>query len=379
MRYLKHLRYISFGAIIILLAACNIAVPQDFTPTPEILISDTPTPDVTDTPTLTPSATPSVTPTLQEVVDVPVIVATPMPTQPDLSVPTQEANATNTPEPWTHTVQSGETLGFILQLQPWGYPPFDEAIINTVLIANGLTDPSQLREGQVLTIPRRTPTPIPQGIELTQAAAASRGVQSLGNQEVPINQEFGEYVVEEGDTILGIMEQFDTTLEILSQLNRNLNWFGCNFTNPSGGPNCNPGISIGQAIQVPLPTRTPVPTNTPSGDETATPTPTYPPAIAFNPFSGAIVSGRVTLQWTSVGVLNPEEVYLIEIVDRTIGTERNYATEKTSYTLPDNIIPTDGQARRMEWRVSVAQRNPDGSVLPIGGAGNWRVFEWRSR
>ncbi|MDQ7025526.1 MAG: LysM domain-containing protein, partial [Anaerolineae bacterium] len=192
-------------------------------------------------------------------------------------------------------------------------------------------------------------------------------------------QEFGNHEVQEGDTLVGIMELYDTTLEVLSQQNRNLGWFGCDFTNPSGGPNCSPNIRIGDNISVPLPTRTPVPTTTPSGNETATPTPTYLPARTFFPPQGALASGRVELQWVSVGILQANEVYLIEVSDRTINTATNYVTRNTNFTLPDTVIPTDGQQHSIDWRVTVAVHNADSTYTTVGGLGTWRTFNWQSR
>lgn len=361
------------------LAACNIATPNA-TPTVEILISDTPTLAVSPSPT--PSSTPSMTAT-QSIVEVPVLIATPLPTQPPDSVgPTLDVPPTNTEEPfYRYTIGENETLGYILQLQPWGYPPFDPAIIRAVDELNdNIIDPNFLPPpGSEILIPKRTPTPIPEGIELTETAAASRGESISGGQVFVPGQLFGCYEVQEGDTVVGIMEQYNTTLEVLSQQNPNLGWFGCDFTNPSGGPSCSPNISVGQCITVPFPTSTPVPTTTPSGNETATQTPTYPPARTFYPPPGALASGRVELQWVSVGILQPNETYLIEVADRTGGTGTNYVTRNTQFTLPDNAIPTDGRMHSVDWRVTVAIQNADGTYTTVGGLGNWRNFNWQSR
>ncbi|MDQ7034422.1 MAG: LysM domain-containing protein [Anaerolineae bacterium] len=276
----------------LMIAGCNVATPNA-TPTVEVLISDTPT--LVVTPSATASATPSTTPT-EAIVEVPVQVASPLPSQaPDSMGATLEVPPTVSEEPfYRYTIQEGETLGYILRLQPWGYPPFDAAIIQAVVSLNdNMTNPDFLPPpGSELLIPKRTPTPIPEGIDLTLTAAAGRGESLCGNSVCVPGQEFGNHEVQEGETLVGIMELYDTTLEVLSQQNPNLGWFGCDFTNPSGGPNCNPNIRIGDNISVPLPTRTPVPTTTPSGNETATPTPTYLPARTFFPPQGALASGR---------------------------------------------------------------------------------------
>jgi hypothetical protein len=363
-----------------MLAACNIATPPNVTPTAEILISDTPTLAVS--PSLSPSPSPSLTAT-DAVVEVPVLIASPLPSQPPDSVgPTLDVPPTPTEEPfYRYTIQEGETLGYILQLQPWGYPPFDPAIIQAVdEINDNIIDPNFLPPpGSEILIPKRTPTPIPEGIEITLTASAVRSETLCGISVCIIGQEFGAHEVQPGETIIGIMELYDTTLEVLSQQNPNLGWFGCDFTNPSGGPNCSPNIRIGDQINVPLPTRTPVPTTTPSGNETATPTPTHPPARTFYPPQGALASGRVELQWVSVGILQPNETYLIEVADRTTGTGTNYVTRNTNFMLPDSAIPSDGQMHSIDWRVTVAVQTEGGTYTTVGGLGNWRNFNWQSR
>jgi hypothetical protein len=355
-----------------LLAACNIDAPQ-ITPTPEILISETPT--ISATPTV--SATPSQTAT-QEQVEIPVVVSTPVPTEPDL-VP--EANTpTPTPSFCEVAVQEGDTLTIMLFRESCGNQ-VNQGLIDAVVALNeNLANPDVLPAiGSTLRVPRPTPTPVPAGLEMTQTASADSGITIIGNQQFVQGQEFGCHTVQEGETVAGIAEQYRTTLEVISQQNPNLNWLGCDFTNPSGGPNCAPGIRIDQCINVPLPTSTPVPTNTPSGNETATPTPTYAPVRAFFPPNGASASGRITVQWVSAGVLRDNEVYLVEVVDRTAENSDNFITRATSYALPDRFIPTDGQTHLFEWRVSVAAENTDGTYRMIGAIGEWRRFQWQSR
>jgi hypothetical protein len=362
-----------------ILTACNLNAPPpelELDASPALRLSDTPTQSVSRTPS--PMVLPSPSATRPQVVDVPILIASPLPTEPD-AMPTVLVTPTETPGPYVHIVQSGETLGYIMQLQPWGYPAFDEDVINAILQANGIASPDSISVGQELLIPRRTPTPIPEGLELTQAAAAERGETIIGDQAFVQGQEFGEHVVEEGETLVGIMETYNTTLEVLSQQNPNLNWLGCDFTNPSGGERCNPTIFLGQPIRVPLPTRTPVPTNTPSGNETATPTPTYPPARTFFPPNGVIASGMVELRWVSVGVLKADEAYLVEVVNRTTNETVAYATTDTAYTLPTSLIPDDGTEHTIEWRVTVGRRGTDGTYQPIGGQAAFRTFIWRSR
>jgi hypothetical protein len=191
-------------------------------------------------------------------------------------------------------------------------------------------------------------------------------------------------MVEEGDVPVGIAEEYNTTLEILSMNNPQLNWGGCNFTLLSGGPDCRPNLQPDQCINVPLPTPTPAPTQTPSGDETATPTPTFAPPRIVSPQEGVTLSaGRVSLSWATAGILAPDETYLIEVVDRTLNSEPWVRTTRShSIPLDESLIPTSGSTHTIEWRVTVVQETPGdeaNTVQFVGGSGNWHTFYWQSR
>lgn len=360
--------------LVFMLTACNIAVP-DVTPTPEILISETAAPD--NQATLTPSLTPSITTTLA-VNDVPVVVASPIPTEDDFNL-VVDVTETPTQGPCEVTILDGEALTGALLRVPCGNEVNFGLIDAVVAFNENITNPDFVSPGLTFFVPLPTPTPIPEGANMTETAAAEQGISVFSGSRFPENQQFDCYTVQEGDTIVEIADAFNTTLEILSPLNPNLNWAGCDFTNPSGGPNCNPGIGIDQCVTVPLPTSTPIPTQTPSGRETATPTPTQESARVISPPEGALASQRVTLLWVSVGILRDDEVYLIDVEDRTSGTAFAYATRSTSFVLPDTLIPVDGQTHTFAWRVRVARANADGTYTPVGGEGDWNTFQWQSR
>lgn len=370
---MKRLLISSLGALVMLLTACNITTPN-ITPTPEILVTDTATAEIVLSPIA--SATVSQTPTSE--VDIPVMVSTPFPTQDFM--PTEFITPSPTPGPCPETVQQGDTLTIILFRTPCGNE-VTQGLINAVVALNdNLYNPDILPAvGSTILIPLPTSTPIPPGADMTETAEAVDNVTVIGGQRYIAGQQFGCYTVEEGDKIVGIADFFNTSLEVLSQQNRNLNWSGCDFTNPSGGPNCNPNITIGMCINVPLPTSTPVPTATLSGNETATPTPTHEAAYIFYPPEGALVQQRITLEWVTVGILQKGEIYLLEVEDRTANTSTAFATHNTEYNLPDNLVPTDGRPHTIAWRVQVATVNADGTYTPIGGVGDWRTFQWQSR
>ncbi|MCU0512015.1 MAG: LysM peptidoglycan-binding domain-containing protein [Anaerolineae bacterium] len=383
---MKQLQGLTGWLLCLLLAACNINTPNEATPTVEVLITETAT--ASASPTLTPGASPTLTPTPS--LTQPVVMLTPVQiavvaTAVPESVPALPAPPP-TDGPYVHVIRENETLGYILQLQPWGYPAFDPAIIQAVLAINPDMRSADLLPppGTELLIPRRTPTPIPVGIELTQTVVAGMGMELVGDSiALPPGTTFGCHDVEEGDTIIGIADIYSTSLEVISALNQNLNWSGCNFTEFSGGPGCNPLISINQCINVPLPTPTPVPSRTPSGSETATATPTFAPASLVYPPEGAVAPpGIFPLQWVSAGILQAQQVYLVEVQDVTpgiIAEPWRQVTRGTSLLLPAELIPTDGQTHLFQWRVSVAQRDASGAYGYAGGTGVWRTFRWQSR
>lgn len=370
MRWIRALLGVS---VIVVMSACNLVTPLP-TPTAEALVSETPSP----TPSPTETAAPTLTPT--EPAATPVLL-TPEPTAQINAVPTMP-EAEPTEGPYRYIIRPNDTLGFILQLQPWGYPPFDPGVIAAVVRLNNLPNENILPPpGSELLIPRRTPTPIPVGADATATSDANLGTgQRIGNVTLPQGAVAGCYTVVEGDSLISIADRFNTTLETLSQLNQNLNWTGCRFSEYSGGPNCRPFISVGQCVNVPLPTPTPVPSPTPSGRETPTPTPTYAPARGFYPPNGAVAPGvPMRLEWVSVGVLRPDEVYLVEFQNITTNTQSLQVTRNTFFLLPESLIPTDGQTHEVRWRVSVASRTESGAYQFIGGVGDWRTFQWRSR
>jgi hypothetical protein len=375
-------RIVYYLPLLWLLAACNLNSP-DATPTVEVLLTATPTaePSATATGTATPSLTPTASLTPEVVMLTPVDVPTQNSNLPSVGQPTLPPAEVATVGPWEYVIQEGDTLGSILFKQPWGYNGYDPVIQQAVVRLNGMFSTEILPPvGTTILIPQRTPTPIPANFEVTQTAAAISGVGPCGNVACPTNQQFDCHNVEEGESIVVIAEIYNTSLEMMSSLNQNLNWFGCNFTLPSGGPNCSPLISIGQCVTVPLPTPTIVPSATVSGNETATPTPTFAPAKLVYPPEGAVApAGIFPLQWVSVGILKADEIYLIEVEDTTKGETWRQVTRDTSLMLPDTLIPTDGQVHQIRWRVSVARRDASGGYVYAGGTGNWRTFQWQSR
>ena len=369
--------------IVLLLSACNMNTPN-IVPTPTVYseLTFTPTDVPTETPTLTPELPTATLEAPTEVIaptDQP-IMATETPTntpEPPTAIPTETA----TLGPFEYVIQENDTLMYIIQLPQHGYGYELNVAQQVVALNDNMTSVDFLPPvGSTILIPRPTSTATPEGSEATQVVLATIGVDDSSGALLTSGSTVGCYMVEEDDSLVSIAAEYDTTLEILSQLNTDLNWFGCEFDQPSGGPQCNPTIQIGQCINVPQPTPIPTFTSTPSGNETATPTPTYPAPRMLYPVNGVVVPpGKFDLQWVAVTGLTDGDEYLVEITDVTSGQKVLQVTDSTTFTMPDNLVPSDSQPHSIQWRVSVARRNEAGVYGYIGGTGEWRTFEWMSQ
>lgn len=356
-----------------LIASCNGAPTSGATPTIEELRL-----------TVTTVATGTVFPTSAEEFSteatiVQVVSSTPSDTA---APPTETLPPSETPGPYEYTIQAGDTLIFIIQ--QYEYNDFSTepgSIIDLIVRLNeSITNADILpAPGTVILIPRQTATPTPQNVE---TAVAIEATGTANSSYLPDAGNISEYVVQPDDTIVGIAQLYNTTLEVLFSLNPNLRGiFTCNPQIPSGGTGCNVTLNVGQIIYVPAPTPTPTLSPTPSGNETATPTPTYAAPLLIYPPEGATAPpGVFNLQWVSTGILQEDEFYLVQVTDITVNTIVVQAiTRNTYFPLPDKAIPTDGQIHSFIWSVVVAKQNADGLYGPIGGAGQSRTFQIQSR
>lgn len=353
-----------------LLAACDLTFtpPNPTLPSEPVQVTMTAEPEDTPTPAVgspSPSPSPSRPPRLADATDT-LIPGT----------ATEAPTPTETPGPYEYVIQPNDTLYFIIQLPPWNYRSFD--VVNEILRLNpNITSVDRLPPpGSTILIPRPTIPPTPIGYELTVAARPP----SLQTAQPEGTMQVMEVVVREGNTILGIAEQNNTTLSVLRRLNPQLVFLNCDFSNPSGGPNCNVPLIVGQTVNVPAPTPTPTLSPTFSGNETPLPTPTFvPPLLVFPPNGVTLTGGAFQLQWVSAGVLRGDQVYLVQIEDQTTGASFIDVTRSTSYPLPRGLVPNDETAHQMRWRVSIAEPNSAGDYQLIGGEAQWRAFQWRGQ
>ena len=352
----------SCSCALLLLAGCNFArLESTALPAP---IMSTQLPDATSPPAATLTSSPAI--------ELAVATVTPLPTRPT-------AAPSPTRAPWQHVIRDGETLGYIIQ--QYGYRSFD-VIEEIVRLNENIASANLLPgEGSVILIPRPSATPVPADFTplpvppaLVEGIAPTSPATGL-NYTTAID----DHVVVAGQSVVDIVVQHNTTLEIVSILNPEITFAGCDFGVASGGPNCNPFLSVGQTVRVPAPTPTPTLSPTFSGAETATPTPTWMPPRVISPPQNAILPATTfRLQWLSVGVLAPDEVYLVQLSDES-SVVHNAVTRETSLMLPEALVPTDGISREMSWTVSVARANAEGVYQIIGGYPQPRRFLWNSR
>ena len=316
---------------------------------------------------LTAEATSSAVPTTAKATSTPTATATrtntPTPTATTTRSPTGTNTATRTNTPATpiatatteptivadiiHTVEKGEYLGLIAKR--YG---IEEDLIAK---ANGITSDSLLRIGQKLLIPSVpvTPTATPRS---TPASLVDEPTSGPDQPRADI-----VYVVAKGDTLSSIAARYDVDLADLAKAN--------DIT-------ADAVLSIGQELVIPSipvtpsPTLTVTPTLTPTPMPTPTPTlirrtETYPYRAPFLlcPIQDAAYQGaaaHVLLDWTSVGILDANEWYLVELWPA--GTTRDaidFWTKATSWR-PDPALFPDNWAdvSHFSWCVTVVERLP---------------------
>jgi murein DD-endopeptidase MepM/ murein hydrolase activator NlpD len=179
------------------------------------------------------------------------------------------------------------------------------------------------------------------------------------------------YVVQAGDTLSGIALKFKIPMSRLQERN--------NIQDIQS-------LQIGDQLVVPVaptPTFTPGPAVSSSSAATPTPLAKYPPVKLLTPLDREIFIGNsapILLQWLSSGILQPDELYLVEI-ERPGARSLSFHTLATSYHLsPDQFPAPDDPNRVFQWSVVIIRQTGTGSdgapvythVSPYSSYG----FEW---
>lgn len=277
---------------------------------------------------------------------VPLLDSTPTPTESPTPAPT------STPPPVTsetvlvkHVVEAGETLGSIaLQYN---------VTVDDIQQANALAN-ELIVIGDELTIP-----------VVRENVAASGAASNF------------TYTVEDGDTLISISLKFGSSVEDIQAAN-----------NLPGNALIRPGDTLTIPVQgVPPEAMQPTPAPTVPAQAGA-PEPTvviYPEPRLISPPDGAAVARTepVLLQWASVGVLGPNEWYVLQLLERSPGA-RPLSTawsKQTSYRLGAELAPAEEQLAEYDWLISVVRVNPsaDGQLYLEAASppSEIRRFVWR--
>jgi LysM repeat protein len=143
-------------------------------------------------------------------------------------------------------------------------------------------------------------------------------------------------------------------------------------------------VFLGQPLVIPLCQRA-----TPMGPTiTPTPLPPYPAPNLLLPADGApftINDETVTLQWASVGTMRDSEAYAVTVEDVTEGQSRKlvrYVTD-TKFIVPSSFRSTDRNPHVFRWSVLTVRQagtDADGNPAwePAGASSIQRVFTWSS-
>lgn len=268
-------------------------------------------------PTRTPTSTPTATPT-----------RTPPPTPTSTPVP-----------PLVHKVEEGETLSDIAAEY--------DLTIDQILALNPEVEPDLIRADDVLLIPAPTPTPGP-------TSTPEPGAPT------PTPSNFVVHVVESGETLIGIAEQYEVSVDLIRTAN----------DLPPGEET----IQAGQSLVVPKGTPVPTPTPTRNPNATPTPVPPYPAPPLLNPPDGTIFRGTdepVLLQWASISVLRDDEWYQLTLSQPSGGVVSDTVrTRTTAWRVPEALLDqTNEQVRKFFWQVQVVREEREGEEIAYEKAG----------
>lgn len=258
-----------------------------------------------DTPARVVAAGGPVTPTLAA-------AATLTPTAGPTATPaaTLTTTPTPTPTPRIHIIEAGENPSYIADL--YG------VTVDELVKVNNIDDVQTLQVGQELIIP------------------VSASVDADDPAGPPPPQII--YVVESGDTLLGIALSHGTTVDAITA--------------------ANPDTSLdlifpGQSLVVPLstPTATSTPTDTPT--PSPTPGPLHPPPVLLTPVEGQVVTADTLLfNWTAADWLADDEFYVLQL-NWPDGSQSEHWTQTTAWRVTKAQRPAAGP---IAWTVTIMRR-----------------------
>jgi LysM repeat protein len=274
-----------------------------------------------------------------------------------IALPTATPRATATPTgtptpipPVEYVVKNGDTPGRIALLYDMSVPE--------LMAYNGKAEDDVIVVGETLKIPPPTPQPA-----ATATAAPGTPTPPPANEVT--------YTVAAGDTLSGIAQKFDVPMSRIQERN--------NIQNIQS-------LHVGDQLVIPVaptPTFTPGPGASSAAATTPTPQVQYPPVTLLTPLDREIFIGSsspILLQWLSSGILQPNELYQVE-VQRPGARTISVRTRATGYhLLPDQYPAVGDPNRSFKWRVTIVRQAGIGSdqastyrvVSPVSESS----FEW---
>jgi len=285
-------------------------------------VDTTITPTLTETLTTTPTSTP----------EPPTPTPSPMPS----------------PTPLTYVVVANDSCLAIAAR-------FEVSIKSIVLMNSIPASCDTLFEGQELKIPHPTPT------ATSFPTATLSGIEATHDACDKVSYEVGE-----GDTLGSISLNYNVPEDAIKSYN---------------GMVSNT-VYESLTLIIPLCERA----ATPGPSPTPTPPPPYPAPNLLLPADGGVFSlsdNQVTLQWSSVGLINTNEAYQITIMDLTEGTGRklvDYVTD-TKFIVPGSFRASNDSPHIYRWTISTVRQvdvDENGSSIweDAGGISEARVFTW---
>jgi len=275
----------------------------------------------------------------------PTVTHTQPPTFTPLPSATETTAPTGTPLPPTeYTVVLGDSCAAIAaQFQ---------VSSNSIITLNRLDPNCNLSVGRLLLIPQPTGTPTPLPTATLGAVVAT---------QVPRIQ----YTVFAGDTLGGIATFYGVTVADLMEVN--------GITDAAS-------IRAGDVLIIPVERII-----TPGPSPTPTPFPPWPAPNQLLPADGQAFNADsvVTLQWTSVGALRPDEFYYVVIEDVTCNCARFYQqpTTDTKLIVPSTFRQTEAAIHVYRWTVTTVRQKPNTNVQPefdpAGATSTIHDFVWQ--
>lgn len=289
--------------------------------------------------------------------------------------PTFTPSPSPTQGPCVITLPQGQNLTWAL-LQ-CGHQSLD--VLPQVLELNNLANAGSVQANQEILIPRPTITPDPfaeptetvtiegdaaiDGVEVAQLNESIEAFQATVTPTLPAGVMWHE--VQQGQYLSEIIFIYNTDVQTLSQLNRQIDFARCDFGDTFGGQDCIVQLFQGQLLRVPAPTPTPTLSPTPDPNATATPTPTATVNVpnVFSPTDREFFYGDefVTLRWVASATLGLDESYRVDVNDLTTGDIFVAYTSDIFFTIPQEWQGNQNR-HEYEWTVGIVSQDDTDAV-----------------